>query len=336
MVILGHSILLSGDRNNSYGWALGYASVNCFFVISGFLVCGSLLTRKNLGVYLAARALRLYPALLVSVMLCVFALGLWMTPMDARPFLEHSVTQRFLWHNSLLFTGPVEFHLPTLFADNPFPGQVNVPLWTLQYELAMYLLLALIYLLARAVPERKRNHILSLSIGAIALFCFAMFLANIASTNPRTGLMANSVRFGAMFFTGAGFYLLRRRIRLSHGTAVLLCVAVLATSLWRPLFVTTFWLSLPYLLLYLAYIPRGAIRSFNCLGDYSYGLYIFAFPVQQLLVWSWTSIGPWALFLATMILTLPLAILSWHFIERPMLSIKPPAPGSHSRDSIIR
>ena len=194
----------------------------------------------------------------------------------------------------------------------------------------------MVFLITRVVPERKRNLILSLSIGAIALFCFAAFLTNIASVNPGTGLMSNSVRFGALFFTGAGFYLLRRHIRLSHGTAALLCIVVFATVAWRPLFVTAFWLSLPYLILYLAYLPGGAIRRFNGLGDYSYGLYVLAFPVQQLLVWHWPSIGPWALFLAAMMLTLPLAILSWHLVERPMLSIKPPSPGSHSRASIIR
>ena len=336
MVILGHSILLSGDLDNGMGWALGYGAVNCFFVISGFLVCRSLLGRKSLGSYLAARALRIYPALLAAVLLCVFVLGLWMTPMDSATFLEHEVTRRFLWFNSLLIAGPVEVHLPTLFPDSPFPGQVNVPLWTLQYELAMYLLLALVYLLARALPAGRGHTFLCLAVTASALFCFAAFLANVASSDPRIGILPNGVRFGAMFFTGASLYLWRRHVRLSHGTAILLCAIVLATGPWRPLFVVASWLSLPYLLLYLAYVPGGLIRSFNRLGDYSYGLYILAFPVQQLLVWYWPMIGPLTLFLAAMALTLPLAMLSWHAIERPMLSVKPTPPDYGSRASTIR
>jgi peptidoglycan/LPS O-acetylase OafA/YrhL len=336
MVVLGHAILLSGNRTSSLGWALGYTAVNCFFVISGFLVCRSLLTRAHLPSYLAARALRIYPALLVAVLVCVFGLGLWLTPMNPPAFLEHDQTRRFLWHNSLLFVGPVEVHLPAVFPGNPFPGQVNAPLWTLQYELGMYLSLACFYALARLLPASRRKQFLTAVIVITALACFTAFLANVASPSPRTGITANAVRFGAMFFSGAAFYLFRRHIPLSHRIALLLCGLIFISTGSRALFVCAFWLSLPYLLLYVAYVPGGVIRSFNRLGDYSYGLYIYAFPVQQLLVGYWPEIGGPVLFLGAMLLTLPLAVCSWHGLERPMLSLRRALPGRYSRASMIR
>ena len=77
-----------------------------------------------------------------------------------------------------------------------------------------------------------------------------------------------------------------------------------------------------YFVLGLAYLPRGPIRSFNRLGDYSYGLYIYAFPVQQSLVARFPELTPGPLFLAAFAVTLVLAILSWHLIENPALGIK--------------
>ena len=335
-VILGHSILLSGDHTNPLGWALGYGAVNCFFVISGFLVCRSLLQRRHPASYLAARALRIYPALLVAVLFCVLVLGLWLTPMDSSEFLTHDITRRFLVHNSLLVVGPVEVHLPTLFPDNPFPGQVNAPLWTLQYEVAMYLALAQLYVFSLFVPRENRDGFLRNAVCLAAALCLVFFLSNVASSVPRTGILANGMRFGAMFFTGAGFYLLRRYVKLSHWIAFLLFGLVLAASAWRPLFVVTAWLSLPYLILYLAYVPDGLVRAYNRLGDYSYGLYIYAYPVQQWLVWLWPDIRIPALFLSTMGIALPLAVFSWHCIERPMLSLKPAPKGAYSRASMMR
>ncbi len=324
-VILGHSILLSGQRTSSLGWSLGYAAVNCFFVISGFLVCRSFCLRGNLRDYLACRTLRLYPALLIAVAFCVFGVGLWMTPVDPATFLGHEQTRRFLWHNSLLFVGQVEIHLPGLFSRNPYPGQVNAPLWTLQYELGCYLLLALLGAPTLLLAAARRESILRAIVTLLALVCMALFLANVASSTPETGIVANGVRLGAMFFSGAALYLWRQHIRLSHSAALLLVIVIviLALSPWRSPFVVTTWLALPYLLLYLAYVPGGALRCFNRLGDYSYGLYVFAFPLQQLLVWYLSGINAPTLFLASMTCTLPLAMLSWHCVEKPALALKP-------------
>jgi peptidoglycan/LPS O-acetylase OafA/YrhL len=72
----------------------------------------------------------------------------------------------------------------------------------------------------------------------------------------------------------------------------------------------------------LAYHPRLQLTAYRRVGDYSYGTYVIAFPIQQLLVWRLAIADPLLLFAATMAVTLPLAALSWHFVEKPALAMK--------------
>ena len=81
-------------------------------------------------------------------------------------------------------------------------------------------------------------------------------------------------------------------------------------------------LTLPYIVLYIAYIPKGTVRKYNLLGDYSYGMYIYAFPVQQSIVHVYREIEVNNLISMSWIATLILAVLSWYFIEKPCLKLK--------------
>lgn len=325
-VILSHSVLLSGNIHSSIAWALGYVAVNCFFIISGFLVCRSLTVRDNLSHYFISRCLRIYPALGVTVLLCVLVSATTLSELDFSDFFRESQTWRFLLNNSLLVVGQVEVYLPGMFTTNPIPGQVNAPLWTLQYEVLMYFWLAAIYLLGRYTASPIIGTISTFLIITLSVVSMTIYLTNISQPQPDTSIAANVVRFAAMFFTGSGFYLLRNRVRLSTSIVALLSILIILSYGIRPLFITLTYLSLTYLLLYLAYVPSGRIRLFNRLGDYSYGLYIFGYPIQQTLVYTWPNIGPAALFVSSLLLALFLAVASWHWIEKPCLSLKPGLP----------
>lgn len=325
-VILSHSVLLSGNIHSSIAWALGYVAVNCFFIISGFLLCRSLTLRNNLRHYFISRCLRIYPALGVTVLLCVLISATILSELDISEFFRESQTWRFLLNNSLLVVGQVEVYLPGMFTTNPIPGQVNAPLWTLQYEILMYFWLAAIYLFERLTAPLFIGTISTFLIIMLAVASMIIYLANISQPQPDTGIAANVVRFTAMFFTGAGFYLLRNRVRLSTFIVASLFILIFVSYGIRPLFITLTYLSLTYLLLYLAYVPSGRVRLFNRLGDYSYGLYIFAYPIQQTLVYTWPNIGPVTLFVSSLLLALFFAMASWHLIEKPCLSLKPGLP----------
>ena len=134
-----------------------------------------------------------------------------------------------------------------------------------------------------------------------------------------------------MFCSGAALYVFRERIALS-GRWLVALVAVVAVAAGHDLvFGIAYTLVLPYAMLCAAYLPRGRILEYNRLGDYSYGVYIYAYPVQQSLMNLWPTLGPVALFGCAMCCTLVLAILSWHFIEKPATGFarrKPKTPAA--------
>jgi peptidoglycan/LPS O-acetylase OafA/YrhL len=259
-------------------------------------------------------------------LLCVLVSATTLSELGFSDFFGESQTWRFLFNNSLLVVGQVEVYLPGMFTTNPVPGQVNAPLWTLQYEVLMYCWLAAIYLLGRFTTSLIAGAISTFLIITLAVASMTIYLTNISQPQPDTSITANLVRFAAMFFTGAGFYLLRNRVRLSTLIVALLSILIIVSYGIRPLFITLTYLSLAYLLLYLAYVPSGRIRLFNRLGDYSYGLYIFGYPIQQTLVYTWPNIGPAALFVLSLLLALFFAVVSWHLVEKPFLSMKPGLP----------
>lgn len=98
--------------------------------------------------------------------------------------------------------------------------------------------------------------------------------------------------------------------------------ALLITTVNKDEFLLVYLCVLPYIIFYLAYIPEGIIRSFNRLGDYSYGMYIYAFPVQQSISALFPKVSVYSMIALSLLVTLTLAVLSWHLIEVRALKLK--------------
>jgi peptidoglycan/LPS O-acetylase OafA/YrhL len=125
-----------------------------------------------------------------------------------------------------------------------------------------------------------------------------------------------------MFFSGASYYMLKEQVPLSWR---LFCAAaiVLALSIVNlNMFFVSYNLLMPYALLFLAYVPSGFIRAYNRLGDYSYGLYIYAFPMQQSAAALHPGISPWQMVLVSAPVALVLAVMSWYLVEKRALGLK--------------
>ena len=125
-----------------------------------------------------------------------------------------------------------------------------------------------------------------------------------------------------MFFIGAAFYLWRGHVRLSYGRFAALCAALALSSLNRHVFLATYMLTLGPIVLHLAYLFGGPVRAYNRLGDYSYGVYIYAFPIQQSLVALIPGLSLAAINLYACALSVTFAVLSWRLVEKPALGAK--------------
>lgn len=129
-------------------------------------------------------------------------------------------------------------------------------------------------------------------------------------------------RLTFMFFSGVNFYLHREKVPMSGRLFFILVGALSLSLLNREAFLMVYSISLAYLVLYLAYVPAGGIRRFNELSDYSYGVYIYGFPVQQSIAALLPGVGVWLMLGLSAVVTLCLAIASWHLIEKPALERK--------------
>lgn len=325
LVLITHSFALSIGRGDaeplraSLGTTLGAIAVDVFFVTSGFLVTGSLLYRRSLREFIAARFLRIYPALWVALALTVIVVGLFFTTLSLGTFLADKLTWKYLARNATLLTNIV-YLLPGAFVDVPMKDAVNGSLWTLPEEIKMYLILAglwMLALLAKVNPARW-----------VAVACVSLGVLGVCSTlvlfvRGTNTIDTTLVTLGAMFFAGAALRVLQERVVVSHPVALgLFAALLLSATLDRTMFGVLYRLAAPYLVLYLALVPAGSIRRFNAFGDYSYGMYIYAFPVQQALAHVWRGINPYQMMAASFVITLALAAVSWHLIEERALALK--------------
>lgn len=304
----------------SLGNSISGIAVDVFFFTSGFLVTRSLFTRQDIRNFARARFLRIYPALWVMILLIVFGLGPIISSDSIGRYFSDMYTYRYLFRDSILFTG-IRFNLPGVFDHNAYANAVNGSLWTLYFEVRFYILLAIFWgVIARFTSSQKRLAIFGhLVIGAAVISAVAY---PIVQAKGITGW--ESVRLSNFFFGGAAFYVLRDRIHLSWGTLIgILIVMSSALELGGPVaFRPVYSLLLGWLVLHLAYIPGGWVRRYNRLGDYSYGMYIYAFPVQQTLVLLYPKIDVPSMIFAAGMATLSLAAMSWHWIEKPALARK--------------
>lgn len=313
LVIYGHSWPI-GNRTGVVEWLSrvwgvfsGTVAVNAFFFVSGFLVTMSWTRRGSLRSFARARLLRIYPALLTCVVFCAFGLGAAVTRLPPSAYFASARVYRYLLADGTLAS--LQYDLPGVFETNRYGSAVNGSLWTLPAELQMYGWVAALGMIG-ALGSRRRF--------AVALACLVA-----VGTMPghRIPLVSSEIYsgFSAFFAAGAACWMFRDRIPVSGvllAALVALCVAARPTRAYAPAFAAT----TAYFCLWFVFLPRR--RREQRAADYSYGLYLYGFPMQQLVAWRWPDMGPWPLFAMSLPPALLLAAASWHWIEKPALKLR--------------
>lgn len=314
LVIYGHAPAIAGggppDLFLWLGWDVysGLLGVAIFFFVSGYLVTGSWLRRRDALAFGWARLLRIVPGYAVCLALSALVIGAVTTRLTLADYYGDPDTWRYLGQNLKLRYG-MAWTLPGVFATNPLPT-VNGSLWTLPIESRLYVWVGVIGLLGIAQRRWAFN---ALAIGLLLLGSIGFEHVPLLRVSPETD------RLAGLFLLGALCQVNRDLVRV-HG-AVAIGLAALAwlahdTSLYPWLFA----LALGAMVFWFAYRTRWT--GYNRFGDYSYGLYLWGFPVQQLVQSAWPSLGA----LGNAAISLPLAlgcgVLSWCAIERPALRLR--------------
>lgn len=326
VVLIAHSFtLVTGNREfepviSRFGKSIGSVAVDFFFVASGLLITASLFRRPNMVDYAVSRALRIFPALVAANLFCLLILGPIFTQIDLKSYFSSLETFKFLVKNTALLFG-LQYQLPGVFVENPFSYAVNGSLWTLPHELRMYILIAVIFCCAGAIAKNKKIAFMAVFVPmATASALILCLLSKYSGYAYLHGLKWPWLMF--LFFSGSSIYLYREKIELSHAITAILLIALLFSVVNRISFGVVYSLVIPYVVIYLAYVPGGYIRKYNAFGDYSYGLYIYAFPIQQSLISIFPNIGIYGMIFWGFLITLIFAILSWNYVEKPLLSKK--------------
>lgn len=289
---------------------IGDLAVDGFFAISGFLVAASFI-KRGLKDFLISRALRIFPALLLCITASVFILGPALTNIGKRNYLSQPMTYRYLW-NAIPYSSALEWNLPGVFEGNTFEA-VNGSIWTLPVEIRCYLLLALIGSLG-LFKNRTIANFFMLALLLIGIFSFA--------TIPFLGIGADIdwSRPALYFLIGVFFYINRKSIFFNR-LLFLLAALLMFVSFGEKWYPYTFPLAYSYIIFYLAYATKF-INVDERIGDISYGIYIYAWPIQQIVAHFFLNFNPLGNTILSSIFVILIAYLSWHFVEKPALGLK--------------
>jgi peptidoglycan/LPS O-acetylase OafA/YrhL len=324
---LSLSILLWHSFSNSYG--LRYAEslsafpvppllsalLPMFFGLSGFLVTGSALRTNDVKTFLTFRTLRILPALFTEITLSAMILGPLLTSLTLRQYFSDPLFYEYF--GSLI--GRVRFNLPGLFLNNPTPNFVNFALWTVAPEILCYIAMTLL-MVSGSYRNAKAVLLMTVAYAVICIFLDSLDPPmRVAEVLPSKSLILS-------FLVGTVVFLFRRQIVYSRAAALVSLVA--ATSLvfaaQRFSIPLLMYMSIPGYVYVVAVIGLTNIPKIPLLssGDYSYGVYIYGFPIQQTIARFASEQNALTNFAIALPTTLVVAAISWHLVEKPFLALR--------------
>lgn len=314
MVIYGHAkaIAPAVEHEDFFVWAgfghySGHIVVNIFFLVSGFLVTGSLMRQRNPLNFFKLRALRLVPGYSVNVALLALVLGTVMTALPVRDYLRSPDVWAYIVKN-LHLSSDMAWNLPGVFEQNAKTSTINGSQWTLPAEVRMYVLLGVARLIGLFHSVR---------VATFATFAIMAIGAFVPYYLP---LHQDWFRLGLYFSLGVLAYLHRDAIQISYVFAIgMVGLAVLTRHL--PGYELTFALATGAVVFAAAYLTRP-VQWLERFGDPSYGIYLWGWPAQQVVA----RYAPDAGLVLHVSLALALAMVagyaSWHLVEKHALKLK--------------
>lgn len=333
VVLLSHSVQLAGGGPDWVGaWTdnsvdLSTMAVDGFFALSGFLILRSYLTSKSTWRYLWRRALRILPAFWVCLIVSAFVIGPISSLVAGKSLSLYPSGEAasFISSNSLLLIR--QFEIEGAYGGMP----VNGSLHTLFYEFLCYLGVALLGVLGVTRWGPKPIVVLLCTVWVFIIVTTTIEPALVVGHPARELLL----RYGSMFLAGMLLLVLADRVRLTRtrfalaGGLILAALAAASLISGERALIAYIVLAAPAVAFVVLSVGAGAqVAQVGSRRDLSYGLYVYAWPVQATLLVA--GAGAWwtpGFVLASLAISLGCALLSWSWVESPALRLKSWTPG---------
>jgi peptidoglycan/LPS O-acetylase OafA/YrhL len=328
LIVLNHSFLIvDGDYNTitTYKlWPIFSSIVPMFFALSGFLITGSA-QRLNLTNFLINRGIRIVPALAVDILVATLLIG---TLLTTEPLPAYLADKKFR-HYFLNIVGFIHYELPGVFASNPDKATVNGSLWTIPFEIGCYALMSMAVILG-CIKTRRRMLIGFLAF-LVVFYSLHLLVPDLTPDSPINNYVNGFItaRGGSgnlyfYFLAGSFLYVFKDSIPVSLPLAVLAGLIIQFNGLLPLESARVLVLAFPiaYLTAYIGLLPIPKLPLYSK-GDYSYGVYLYAYPLQQTLVALFP--GKFTIlshFVCSMAVATGVAMISWHFVEKPILGLR--------------
>jgi len=317
LVLIGHAFVVIAGTSDAepqifYHFTFSYLAVNLFFIASGFLVTKSMLYRGDVSSYSSARFLRIYPGLIVHVLVLMFIFGPLTTSLPLGQYLTDP--QTLIQPLIVLSFVETNMALPGILPGNEEPIASGA-LWTLRYEILAYIGTLIAFLLGLL----KHRWMLLAQFVVFAIALPASHILGIFDDLPAT--VQSLLRFGVCYGLGAAIYGYREHINFRlFLIPVLFGISALFSS--TAFFEVMVMISLGYMLFWMAYVKFPKFNWMQKMSDVSYGLYIYHWAVLQGVFMFIPGLNEWQLILISTPIAIVLSILSWRIVEKPALKMK--------------
>ncbi len=320
-VIVSHSYVLNGvgesdplGQLTSNYLILSFIGVKGFFVISGYLILQSLNRSKSVLDYLSKRILRIFPGLIVVLILTLIAVY-FIYPSTQLPYLLNPAIYHYFWGNLLLFSPP--FFIHGVFDHLPSRA-INGSLWTIEFEFLFYIVLLLLFPIKKNIKALRWTLLGLMTLFTVGNVFYPIELLSIKKPIPLDLVFDLGIYFITGSFLACFNWQNWAPNKYVFWGAILLLLILVFYKIDRAWLFTC----LPFIILYIGQKKSKAANWIHQkLGDPSYGIYLYAFPLQQLIVY-YCKPSTFELFLYSSIGAFALGILSWRFVEKKALKLK--------------
>jgi len=322
LVMYGHMFPILGIApHNIQHSSVSTYGVLLLFSMGGYLIANSWNSDPSILRYSIRRITRLYPAYIVLLLVSVYLVGPLVTSVSRVHYFEWGA-MNYLWSNLRL---QILYQLPGVFLENPYVGSVNGSLWTMPVEAALYVLAVVILLWAGKQSGKRRSAVLIGTAAVTSLIgWFIQLMLNrnaLAHITWIPSIMWQCFIVTPYFLIGMAYTLPEIRRFLSLQIAAALMAVILMFEFPPEVSPFILYFIMPYIMFSFAFAPTPVFYRFGSKRDITFGMYLYGFMVQQLVVYWFMQNGWdlsfWPVFILAVLGTLLLAVLSWYLVEKP-------------------